>query len=289
MKAPHASAALAAIVTLALASTAGAQETVIVGGPAPKPAAGDDIVVVPAGSTITIVNGLPPLPPLPPAAPLPVPVVPPAAPPQAPLPTAWVHLQGSPNLVLEAVLPGQTDWRPVCRDACDKRVPLDGLYRVTRQGMQVSKSVHLAALDGDHVTLTVDPTAESTHTAGEALIILGGVGILGGGVILYADAVTAGLCSTPYSGCSSPGTGLLWAGLGAAVVGGVALVAGIKMVQPSSVEQSPVAGGAGAAGDPRDRPLAREDAYKRSPVWHDALQADLAPKVTSTPLFSASF
>jgi hypothetical protein len=276
MRAHHASAAFAAFVTLAVASPAGAQETVIVGGPAPRPAAGDDIVVVPAGSTVTIVSGRPALPPLPPAPPV-------VAPPPTPLPRAWVHLQGSPNLVLEAVLPGQTDWRPVCRDACDKRVPLDALYRVTRQGMQVSKSVHLTALDGDHVTITVDPTSESTHTAGEALIILGGVGVLGGGVILYADAVTAGLCSTPYSGCSSPGTGLLWAGIGAAVVGGIALVAGIKMVQPTSLEQSP------GPGDMRDNPVAREDHYKRFPVWRDPVQADLTPKVTSMPLFSASF
>jgi hypothetical protein len=148
--------------------------------------------------------------------------------------------------------------------------------------MQTSKNVHLAATDGEHVTVTVNPTSETSHIGGEALVILGGVGVFAGGVLLYADAITASICSVPYSQCSGSAA-LFWTGIGSAAVGAVGLIAGIRMVQPTGVEQS-----AGAS-DIRERAAARDDRYKRSPVWRDALQADTTPHVTSLPIFSTTF
>jgi hypothetical protein len=283
MRAPLYSAAIAAV--LGLASTAGAQETVYLGGTPPRPGPGDDVLIVPPGSMVTIVNGaaLPPLPP--PPAPLPPPTVVMSPPPlvlsaQA---TAWVHLEGRPNLALEAVLPNETDWKRMCTAPCDRRMPIDALYRVTSPGMQTSKTVHLYAQDGEHVTVTVDPTSETTHTGGEALLILGGVGVLAGGILLYVDAVTSGLCATPDSGCSSMPGAVFWTGIGSAAVGAVGIIAGIKMMQPTSVEQS------AGPGDVRERAAARDDRYKRSPIWRDALQTETTPKVTSVPIFSTTF
>jgi len=289
MRAPFYCSALAIATIAGLASTANAQQTVYVGGPPPRPGPGpgDDVLIVPPGTMVTVVNGNgtpTPLAPLPPP-PLPPPVIF-TAPPSVSVssrPSAWVHLQGGPNLVLEGVLPDQTDWRQMCRGPCDIRVPIDALYRVTSQGMQPSKTVHLATVaDGEHVTITVDPTGETTHTMGEALVIVGGVGVLAGGILLYVEALTAGICATPDSGCTGS-AGVFWAGVGSAAVGAVGVIAGIKMMQPTSLEQSwgPV--------DIRERAAARDDHYKRAPMWHDALQAETAPRVTSVPLFSTTF
>jgi hypothetical protein len=276
----------AAATALTLASAASAQETIFIGGAPPKPVAGDEVVVVPPGTPVTIVQVLPPLPPPTLAAPRPPATPPPAAVTPASIPetkqAAWVHLQGGPNLALEAVLPDRTDWKLICRAPCDVQVPLDALYRVTSPGMQTSKSMRLAATDGDRVTITVNPTSDGTHVGGEALIILGGIGLFAGGVLLYADAITAAVCSTPYSQCSGSGP-LLWTGIGSAAAGAVGLIAGIRMIQPTGVEQS--AGG----GDARERAAARDDRYTRSPIWRDALQLDPTPRVTSVPIFSTTF
>jgi hypothetical protein len=279
------SSTLVASTVLLLAASASAQETVIVGGPPPRPGPGDQVYVVPQGSPVTIV--LPQLPPPTVYAPAPAPpapiVVAPAPVAAPPRPMAWVHLQGGSNLVLEAVLPGQTDWKPMCQAPCDVKVPIDALYHVKSPGMELSKAIQLAAAENDHVTLTVDPTSESTHAGGEALVILGGVAILTGGIILYVDAVESSICDTPYSGCSGFSKGVFWAGIGSAAVGAVGLGVGIKMMQPTSIEQT------SGTVDPRERAAARDDRFRRSPVWRDALVTDAGPKATSIPLFSTSF
>lgn len=267
---------LVGALSVGLSSTAFAQEAW------PRPAPGP-VVVVPSGEPVTVVTVLPPLPPAEaqpaPAPPIVIPLTPPSAPRS---PRAWVHVQGGPHLLLEAVAPGETDWKPVCRAPCDVQVPLDALYRVTASGMQMSKSVHLEAGEGDRVVLDVDPTSEVAHAGGEALIILGGVGLIAGGVMLYADAVDAAACNVPGGGGCSASTALLWAGIGSAAVGAVALIGGIKMVQPTSLEQST------SGGEPRPG-SARNDAWRRLPIWHESVETATAPRATTLPLLSGTF
>jgi hypothetical protein len=179
------------------------------------------------------------------------------------------------------VLPGETDWRPVCRAPCDISVRVDALYRVTGAGIQASKVVQLAAADGDEVLLDVDPTTEATHVGGEALIIGGGVALVTGGILLYVDALTAGICS---DGTCSSSNGVLWVGVGAAAVGAVAVIAGVRMAQPTSLEQS-----TGAREEPPLR-AARNDKWLRTPMWRDvASESNALPRPTSLPLLSGTF
>ncbi len=277
---------LAATATLGVTSIARAQESApnVAQTDVSRPADRGEVVVIPPSDQVTIVTVLPSLPAERYAAPGPTQ----AAPASLPLPSgtttsrpsAWVHLQGGPNLRLEAVAQNETDWKQVCRAPCDTWVPLDAVYRVTSPGMQTSKTVHIEASDGERVVVEVDPTTEATHVAGEALIITGGVAVLTGGVLLYADAVSAGLCS--MGGCSSS-PGLLWAGLGSAAVGAVGLIAGIRMIQPTGVEQ-------GAAG--REAPgsvTSRDDRFRRLPAWREPSQVGSSPTVTSFPVFSTTF
>jgi len=278
------SAAVGALLALGAGTRAGAQEPL---QPLPEGA-----VVVPPGSQVTIIQVLPPLPSVaPPAAPAelsrpsPIQPAPPSAPPEAATPraTAWVHVHGGPNVRLEAVLADEMAWRPMCQAPCDIRVPVDALYRVSAPGMQPSKGIHLAASDGDRVVLESDLTSEAAHVGGEALMITGGGAIIAGGVLLYLDAIAAGICSTPDSGCSGS-SALLWTGIGAAAVGTVALISGIKLFQPSSVEQS-----SGGAPAPVERGAAREDHFLRSPIWRQSTEASIAPRTTSLPIFTTTF
>jgi len=245
---------------------------------------GQIVVVVPStpGTTITI---LPPLPAPTPLAP-PVVVSPNVEPPATPRPateTALVHLNGRTQLTLDAVFSGETTWKPVCGAPCDAPMPLDALYRVTGPEVQPSKAFRLAALAGERVVIDVDPTTDAAHAGGEALMIGGGIGIVGGAAILYVDLLASAACVDGGSGCG-PSSGVLWTGIGALAVGTAALIAGIVVIQPTSVEQS--TGPRGVAFGK----TAKNDGWLRAPVWRDpsAEEASL-PKAMSVPLFTTSF
>jgi hypothetical protein len=104
---------------------------------------------------------------------------------------------------------------------------------------------------------------------------------VGGGIILYLDAVARAVCFQANCG---PSRGLAYTGVGAMVAGAAALVTGIVLIQPAAVDQS-TSLRAQARG-----PRARPEDWLRTPTWHEpGPEAAALPKAVSIPLLSGSF
>jgi hypothetical protein len=189
-------------------------------------------------------------------------------------------------VVLEAVAPNETNWKPVCRGPCDLELSTESLYRVTAPDMETSKPFSLASGPGGRVSLDLHPTSKGSHDLGWGLLIGGGVGLTASFFVFYADAIASVASESCFNNnsCGAP-PALTWTGVGLAVAGAASLILGIVELQPTTVSQVPSWG-------PPSRQGAglRDDRWRRTALWREASPADAAiPKATSIPIFSTTF
>jgi len=212
-----------------------------------------------------------------------------------PLRAPWtnLHVVGG-DVVVERV--SETGaWVRHCAAPCDVDAPLDSLYRVTAVGMIPSRPFQLRGESGGRTVLEVHPTPETSKDTRKGLIITGAVLLGVGTVSLLAYAVSAA-ASSAVSSCTNtsvpdgpctngtpPQTlpkGFLDIGLGALVVGGIGLVAGLATGRPTSVDQGE-----------HDEATARRTAverWARLPTWQEEAPMAL-PHMTGVPLLSGTF
>jgi hypothetical protein len=142
---------------------------------------------------------------------------PPPPPPAPPDGLAMVHIDGSPEVTLEARI-NSREWGEYCRAPCDRRLPLDLSYRTAGDGLRRSEPFRLHPIDGRAV-LHEDAAATGL---GAPLVLMGlggacfGVGALFGAVELLGLGL----------GGSGPSGTVLIATLGALGGGALLLLVG---------------------------------------------------------------
>jgi hypothetical protein len=144
-----------------------------------------------------------------------------APPPAAAARMTFVHLDGPPNAIVQALDPrGTMTWTDVCNGACDRALPTDGLYRVDAPGIRTSRAFKI---EGSRSELTVNTASSAGFVGGLTLLIVGGVALVNGiGFVLFAlepvfstqttnDFVTAGLVLSGVGVASMIAGGILFA------------------------------------------------------------------------------
>jgi hypothetical protein len=207
--------------------------------------------------------------------------VPPA--PKGPVPSAAVHIESdkSDSPVTIERREGR-NWVYACSAPCDAELPLAPLYRISGTEVRSSSAFHLNARPGDHIVLDVATASKGSFTGGIVLTGVGGGAMLVGAMVLYVVAVfdvadRASGVSTPSSDGNTNTVGWVMIGAGAAALTvGVILLAGNVH---SKVDQT------------QGQPKPRNDAWLRTPSWHDDKSAGAAgvPKVVGVPLFEKTF
>ena len=149
------------------------------------------------------------------------PVTPPATPPPAP---AIVHVEAkNPNVTLERLV--KDDWELACSGACDKALP-GGSYRISGSGIRESDPFTLAVPTGGHATIHATTKSTWLHITGLALIGLG-VAVAGAGGIITTLMEIGKISGTIDQG-------LLTAGIGMMIAGGVTIVPGVVLTVMTS-------------------------------------------------------
>jgi hypothetical protein len=198
--------------------------------------------------------------------------------------TAWVHVAADQPVLLETVAPGETNWKPVCTAPCDMDVNAEGIYRISGNDIEMSKSFQLATDAGGRVTLVVRPTTKGAHDLAEGLLIGGGAALVASGVVFYIDLYAALLTCTENSGCGASAT-VAWTGLGLAAAGAAAVIAGAVTLQNTTVTQSFAPPGSQAS-----TAKVFDDRFRRLPSWRDdRSMTGIVPTATSIPIFSTTF
>jgi hypothetical protein len=205
--------------------------------------------------------------------------------PMGPEPTALVHLDADPGVVLESVSPGTGRWAVVCAGPCDAALATDREYRVAGEGILSSRPFRIHAAPGQRVVISVSTASRSARSAGAALTSVGSAAIVVGIIVLVYGALACtpdqfGDCiSTPDSGAETAGAVIGLAGV-AILIGGVVLFLSNARTTTSQTI-------ADALPAPAARP---ETAWLRAPVWHDSTrESSAAPKPMGFPLLSRSF
>jgi hypothetical protein len=149
-------------------------------------------------------------------------------------------------------------WTQVCTGACNRDVPIDGIYRINGTGVRTTQGFSLDARAGEHVLVGVEPGTNHGRTAGLVLLGTGAALAVAGGVFLGVGAASPP-CSNYVGNSGGPQdctahslspfvpVGIVGLGVGAvlAVVGAAVLATG-----KSDAFQKKAAAllGAGAAG-----------------------------------------
>jgi hypothetical protein len=202
---------------------------------------------------------------------------------------AWVHLEASPDVVLESIVAREA---PLCNAPCDVEVPLDGYYRVTGPSILPSSGFRLKALPGERVILTVDGASKAVHAGGTNTMVAGGVvAAVGAAVILYLGAGVLVCAGSGGQACPLPSNvsvfaGLGIGGLGALGAGGVVALTGyaVKAHGSTAVDQT------AAAVESRAPRVAKDDRWLRTPTWLEHPESRGAlPAPVGVPILSRSF
>jgi hypothetical protein len=197
--------------------------------------------------------------------------------------SARVHIESDRAVTLERHEGGKI-WSFACTAPCDVPLSVEPEYRIVGDGVRKSAPFHLAARPGEAVTLDVNTATKSGFAGGIVLTALGPIVMLVGVVIVavagadsYGYSYTNGTMTPTESSNGSART----AGWITLAAGGVGTVGGILMITGnahSSVYQA----------IPR-REVARNDAWKRLPIFHDDPNALATPRGVSIPLLGGSF
>jgi Caspase domain len=187
---------------------------------------------------------------------------------------AIVHVEGDERVVLERS-EGNGAWTKACSAPCDQELPLSSMYRVGGSGVRLSAPFQLAAQPGQRIVVHVNAASKLRYVSG---YVLGAAGIntmLVGALIILNHTVGAAADGAEVSGPSKT-AGQITVGAGAAaLLGGILLVTGNAS---SNLEQSPRI------------PSPREDAWLRSPTWHEApAAASPSTRALSVPLVHLTF
>jgi hypothetical protein len=172
-------------------------------------------------------------------------------------------------------------WATMCSAPCDQEMPLGNGYRLAGSGVRASKSFMLVGHNGDHVTITADPSSKGAFAGGIVLISVGvPVFVIGCFVELVVGLVNLGSrADGTYDDTSGAQiVGLSMMGLGAAgVVTGIVLIANngsSHLDQTVDAKKAAMLGGA--------------DFFKRTPTFKDQ-EGPKLPPMQSVPLFSGTF
>lgn len=184
-------------------------------------------------------------------------------------PKARVHINSPGRVILYRRPAGSNAWVQACASPCDEELPLGDQYRVTGNGIALSKEVSLGGSPGGVVTLTVDPPSMGGMVMGG---LISGAGITTGYVGMLFVLVSLDNNSSRYEKYRT--SGLVAMGLGAvATVGGLVmfLVSAKTDIIPSS------SGGT-------------KDAFRRDPWWRPTEPTTAALPAAQYPvLFGHSF
>ncbi len=209
---------------------------------------------------------------------------PPGPPPPATAPgSAWVHVAGDPDIVLEARPPQGESWVAMCNAPCDRELPLDDSYRISGSGIQRSRVFTIAAQPGQHVVLEV-----SAHSTGGLVggIVLASIGVVAEvtGLVLLLEGSLQSLCIWAPCRDNPSADRLKTAGWVFLLLGTAGTATGVVLIAVHARSRL-----SQRVGEPYARPE-RDDAWLRLPTWHEpsSLEAGL-PRTQTLPILSRSF
>ncbi len=100
-----------------------------------------------------------------------------------------VHVDGDPDLVVERAIENTELWESVCVGACDKRLSLDGRYRLIGRGIRQSLPIALVPpAQGDALRLDVKAAYATGWVGGIAFVTLGAISLFAGAITFVVGA-----------------------------------------------------------------------------------------------------
>jgi hypothetical protein len=96
-----------------------------------------------------------------------------------------VHVDNEPDAIVERSIEGTQLWESVCTGACDRKLPLEGRYRVMGHGIRRSLPLALFPPTHDVLHLDVRPGYSAAWGGGIALVVMGGATIFAGSIALF--------------------------------------------------------------------------------------------------------
>lgn len=210
--------------------------------------------------------------------------LPPAATPPPPATMATVHIDGDGEVILEQQVAGGQwaggEWRDVCQSPCDVSLPTNLMYRIGGPGVRASRPFSIQAHDGKAV-LEVHAASSGARGGGIALVIIGPIAILVGGMVALVGAAENASCDLIGGGTCSSGSGLVAGGLVTLAVGIAGTIVGGVLIgtNSSSKVQQPLVSNMARL---TDRDIEKTlGPTARTPTWNVALDRTPPP---STPL-----
>jgi hypothetical protein len=174
-------------------------------------------------------------------------------------------------------------WTVVCESPCDVELPLEGNYRLQAHGLRSTRPFRLSGTPGDRVVVTLDPTSNSTVTAG---IVVGSVGVLGMGIglLVLLDAAEHSALGDGTNDTAGPvGLGFLAAG---AVVTGIGLATLLTHLHSSAS----VTAGRSSVPPTTPAPHVNVENDVRRPTWSQSAAFPTSPtRAVIVPVWRTSF
>ncbi len=140
-----------------------------------------------------------------------------------------VHVQGDSDVVIERSIENTELWESVCVGACDKKLPLEGRYRVLGRGIR--QSLPLALIEPKKDTLRLDvKTAYNAGWVGGITLVALGASVLFAGTITTAVGATQNTNPPCFEFPCPPSDGSVPANHPATIAGVIMLGVGTLMV-----------------------------------------------------------
>lgn len=194
--------------------------------------------------------------------------------------SAFVHLEGDDDAVLEMRGPQGGDFVAMCHAPCDRALPLDAMYRIGGDGIRKSGNFKLASTDGKPVVVDVNSGHTGGFVGGIVMTALGPVVAVAGLFVYAVSSITFYTSSSGGSGGSSAGktTG------GIMMLSGLALTAvGIPLIVMNS--RTKVKQEVGTPGPARDAGMLNV----RLPEFRDVAHEVPMPGASYAPVFGLAF
>ncbi len=138
-----------------------------------------------------------------------------------------VHVENGSGVAIEQQV-GDWEWVVVCDGACDRALPTFATYRINGSDLRPSRPFQLEPSSGEPVSLHVSRASYSLSALGIVGVIIGGVGVIGGALALFVEAVKEE-CSNCLTGwANTTGLNTAWTVIGlsaATVIASIALIA----------------------------------------------------------------